>query len=393
MKNYKVITPLFPTYAQVKAMMKAVSGYSVKSVRNMINAIHEQTGTPQNPVDWSEPDMWISERLKGEDAEIARCIWNQDDHILNPRHSYGCYLFLNYPLFDLMTTDQNESWTPTTRGEQFLANDETVLRMLDDREGLLHLLELLAGREMSRRADLLPEWQAFLHQHSKFASTSSIKSTLYSRLYNLVEREMVAREGMSYHITDTGRAWLGKALPARKSDPRKELLDAVKRYNHQQKELLREQISTMNPYKFEHLIGQLLEAMGYEQVEVTKASGDKGVDVVGRVQVGITTITEVVQVKRMQSNITRPVIDQLRGALPYHSAIRGTLITTGRFAGNCEKAALHPGAAPITLIDGDRLLELLIENNVGIRRSSAVELLDVDLQLFDELEEGLKGEM
>jgi transposase-like protein len=59
----------------------------------------------------------------------------------------------------------------------------------------------------------------------------------------------------------------------------------VKRYNQQQKELLREQISTMNPYKFEHLVGQLLEAMGYEQVEVTKASGDKGVDVVGKVQV------------------------------------------------------------------------------------------------------------
>lgn len=72
----------------------------------------------------------------------------------------------------------------------------------------------------------------------------------------------------------------------------------------------------MNPYKFEHLVGQLLEAMGYEQVEVTKASGDKGVDVVGKVQVGITTITEVVQVKRMQNTITRPFIDQLRGALP-----------------------------------------------------------------------------
>ncbi|BBU86997.1 hypothetical protein EIMP300_83970 [Escherichia coli] len=206
---------------------------------------------------------------------------------------------------------------------------------------------------------------------------------------------MVTREGMSYCITDTGRAWLGKALPARKSDPRKELLEAVKRYNEQQKELLREQISTMNPYKFEQLVGQLLEAMGYEQVEVTKASGDKGVDVIGQVQVGITTITEVVQVKRMQNTITRPYIDQLRGALPYHKAIRGTLITTGKFAAKCAEAALFPfranipeciGAAPITLIDGDRLLELLIENNVGIRRSNAVELLDVDLQLFDELE-------
>lgn len=63
---------------------------------------------------------------------------------------------------------------------------------------------------MSRRADLLPEWQAFLHQHSKFASASSVKSTLYSRLYNLIDRDMVNREGMSYRITDTGRAWLGK---------------------------------------------------------------------------------------------------------------------------------------------------------------------------------------
>jgi restriction system protein len=220
---------------------------------------------------------------------------------------------------------------------------------LDDIEGMLQLLELLAGREQARRADLLPEWQAFLHQHSKFASPSSVKTTLYARLYNLVERELITREGMSYKITEAGRKWLGKALPERQTDPRKELLDAVKRYNQQQKELLREQISTMNPYKFEHLVGQLLEAMGYEQVEVTKASGDKGVDVVGKVQVGITTITEVVQVKRMQNTITRPFIDQLRGALPYHKAIRGTLITTGKFAAKCAEAALFPGAAPITL--------------------------------------------
>lgn len=108
--------------------------------------------------------------------------------------------------------------------------------------------------------------------------------------------------------------------------------------------------------------------------------------VIGKVQVGITTITGVVQVKRMQNTITHLYIDQLRGALPYHKAIPGTLITTDKFAAKCAEAALFPGAAPITLLDGDRLLELLIENNVGIRRSNAVELLDVDLQLFDELE-------
>lgn len=132
------------------------------------------------------------------------------------------------------------------------------------------LLALLAGRKQARRADLLPEWQTSLHQHSKFASPSSVKTTLYARLYNLVERRLVAREGISYKITDAVRKWLNKTLPERRTDPRKELLDAVKRYNEQPKEVLREQLSTMNPYIFEHLVGQLLEAMGYEQVEVTK---------------------------------------------------------------------------------------------------------------------------
>lgn len=117
MKNYKVITPLFPTYAQVKAMMKAVSGYSLKAVRNMITAIHEQTGTPQKPVDWSEPDLWISERLTGEDADIARRIWDTNNHILNPRHSYGCYLFLNYPQFELMESTPDDTWRPPRAGK------------------------------------------------------------------------------------------------------------------------------------------------------------------------------------------------------------------------------------------------------------------------------------
>ncbi|MCL5424344.1 MAG: restriction endonuclease, partial [Gammaproteobacteria bacterium] len=76
-------------------------------------------------------------------------------------------------------------------------------------------------------------------------------------------------------------------------------------------------------------------------------------------------------------------LQQLNGALPYHKAIRGTLITLGKFASSCEQAALFPGAAPITLIDGERLIEMLIENQVGIRKSRPVELLEVDVSAFN----------
>ncbi len=67
----------------------------------------------------------------------------------------------------------------------------------------------------------------------------------------------------------------------------------------------------MHPFRFEHLVRDLLEAMGYEDVIATRASSDNGVDVIATVQFGITTITEVVQVKRRQDSIHRPVLDQL----------------------------------------------------------------------------------
>ncbi|REC94973.1 restriction endonuclease [Kushneria indalinina] len=380
---HKVRMPLFPAYAQAAALMKASTGIAPKAIRDMIKAIQDQTGTPKNPVDWSNPDAWIAERLEGAHAELALKIWQTDNQVVNPRHSYGSWLFIK--TYDLMEVDDSGCWQPSKRGRKFLNRDEATLKWLDDEEGLLALLELLSGLEMAKRSDILPEWMAFLHQVSKFASDSSCKTTLHQRLSNLVARKLVERQGNRYQISPCGLEWINNSLDAKPDDPRKAIISGVNRYNLQQKQLLKDHLAAMDPYQFEALIGELLRAMGYEDVEVTKASGDKGVDVVGSVQVGITTITEVVQVKRQQGSIIRPVLDQLRGALPYHKAIRGTLITLGKFASSCEQAALFPGAAPITLIDGDRLIELLVENQVGVRKSRPVELLEIDISAFEDV--------
>ena len=145
---------------------------------------------------------------------------------------------------------------------------------------------------------------------------------------------------------------------------------------------MRERLESLDPYRFEELIKDLLEAMDYENVQVTKQSGDKGVDVIANFQFGITEIKEVVQVKRHKANITRPVLDQLRGALPLHGALRGTIITIGGFAKGCKDVAIFPGAAPITLIDGDKLIELLIKHGVGIKQKK-LSLLEVDDSYFE----------
>ena len=147
----------------------------------------------------------------------------------------------------------------------------------------------------------------------------------------------------------------------------------------------------MHPYRFEHLVRDLLEAMGYEDVTVTKASGDYGVDVVATVQFGITTITEVVQVKRRQDSIQRPILDQLRGALPYYKALRGTIITLGTFSQGCIDAALFVGAAPIGLIDGEKLLDLLIKYEIGVK-NRPVSLYEINEEYFQTTVEPLEEE-
>jgi restriction system protein len=382
----RVKVPLFPLYSHVRTLISIEDGISKKLVLGMWKQIESQTGTPQSPVDWKEPDEWIPERLRGDYQFLAQRIWVESGKSLNPRHVYGSYLYAQK--YELVSVDSGGVYRLTERGKAFLREDNDTLRELDEQEGLAFILELLSQHGESKRTNLIPEWGDYLHEFSAFGTTSTISDTLWRRLVNLEDRGLVTRHGLFlWVLTDTGLNY-HDSLPRTSSSPKSDVMKDIDQHNDARKNELRELLSTMPPYRFEQLIGQLLTAMGYEDVEVTSQSGDKGIDVVGTVQVGITEVKEVIQVKRVQSNITRPKIDQLRGALPYHSAIRGTFITLSDFSSGCTEAALFPGAAPITLINGEKLIELLVEHEIGIRKKPAT-LYEIDISAFDDLEEAL----
>lgn len=375
-----VRTPLFPLYAEVAALLRIFDGINKDQVRSLIKAVDEQTGTPQNTVDWSQPDLWIPERLHGADRQLAQRIWDESQQTVNPRHIYGAYLFINtYQLLSLTAAGQ---YTLEHRGNDFISSTPALLRELDEAEGLPQLLAILAAHSPGKRADLLEEWTEFLLEHSNHKTPSSINSTLRQRLLNLTARGYVSREGNTYNITSAGLDYAAPQSARPQLQAHHNVFSAIKDYNAAQTTALRERLECLDPYRFEELIKDLLEAMDYENVQVTKQSGDKGVDVIANFQFGITEIKEVVQVKRHKTNITRPVLDQLRGALPLHGALRGTIITIGGFAKGCKDVALFPGAAPITLIDGDKLIELLIKHSVGIKQKK-LSLLEVDDSYFE----------
>lgn len=395
-----VRTPHFPLYSQVKHLLTLLDGVPKSTVAGMIQSLFNQMGTPQNPADWTDPDTWIPQRLSGAQADLAMHIWQQTQHELNPRHIYGSYLFIKGE--NLLDLDRASIYRLNARSNAFLRDDPTLVRELDEHEGMLKLLQILATKTRAMRGDLLPEWRDFLNEHSHFRALASAKDTLRRRLLNLVERGLIEREGNTYSISTAGIAYIGGEITARVNGnngtqsrhitPLQQVSQSIQTYNQTQREALRASLATMHPYRFEQLVRDLLEAMGYDNVEVTRESGDKGVDVVATIEFGITTITEVVQVKRHQNNIQRPVLDQLRGALPYHKAIRGTIITLGGFSQGCLEAALFPGAAPIGLIDGEKLLDLLIEHEIGIHKRP-IALHELDTAYFtDPTEQDLSAD-
>lgn len=378
-KKSIVRTPLFPLYSEVRALLTILNNTPKALVRSMMNTVFEQTGTPQNAVDWSNPDEWIEARLQGEQQALAKRIWSESQGTINPRHVYGSYLFIN--TFGLLAPDANGVYQSTPVGEAFGKQDRATVRKIDEEEGVPQLLGILAAHSPAKRGDLLGDWAEFLLENSNYGTPATIKDTLRRRLLNLVERGFATRQGNTYSITDDGVQYAAAIDNPAAERPHHAVLKSIKNHNDTQTKELRERLENINPYRFESLIKDLLEAMDYEDVVVTKQSGDKGVDVVASYQFGITQVKEVVQVKRHKGNITRPVLDQLRGALPYHSAIRGTIITIGGFAKGCIDAALFPGAAPITLIDGDKLIELLLKHEVGVKKKEHV-LIEIEESYF-----------
>lgn len=150
-----------------------------------------------------------------------------------------------------------------------------------------------------------------------------------------------------------------------------EITDQVQRLNRRTRARLRRLLRDMPAEKFETLVGELLIALGFDEttVEVTDFSGDGGVDVRGVLQAGgITSVNAAVQVKKWQGNVPVGTVRNVRGALTSHE--QGIIITTSDFTRGAQTEAAAVGKAPISLVNGDDLLELLIDHGIGVEKES-----------------------
>ena len=162
---------------------------------------------------------------------------------------------------------------------------------------------------------------------------------------------------------------------------------AIEEQNSRVRKALLKRLMDMDPYLFECLIGDLLATIGYEDVDVTKRSGDKGVDVVASLRMeGITDVKTVIQVKRFKkdNNLSGADVTQLRGSAEVDQ--RGLVITTSDFTRRAKEEARAPNKMPVSLVNGEKLLDLMLKHEVGVKKEEAV-VYSIDEDYFTNVEE------
>jgi restriction system protein len=145
-----------------------------------------------------------------------------------------------------------------------------------------------------------------------------------------------------------GRKELAPNAPKESYDPYRAVLD---------------QVLELNDKEFEILITHLLAAIGFEGAEHTGKSGDGGVDATGELNVAnLAKVKLFVQVKRYKigTKIAAKDVKSLRQSIP--SGGQGAFITTAEFQAKASDVALEQGFPRIGLVNGQQLVDLLVEH-------------------------------
>lgn len=132
------------------------------------------------------------------------------------------------------------------------------------------------------------------------------------------------------------------------------------------KERLAGILQKMDPYGFERLTQRVLRECGFSQVEVTKKSGDGGIDGTGKLKInGIFSFNVAFQCKRYSGVVGAPDIRNFRGSLTTNIE-KSLFITTGTFSKAARDEACSPGKQQIDLLDGEEFINKLTEYEIGV---------------------------
>jgi restriction system protein len=133
-------------------------------------------------------------------------------------------------------------------------------------------------------------------------------------------------------------------------------------------EKTRSQLLTVDPLAFEKLIKDAIERNGFYKVELTRRSGDGGIDLNSYLDESHYFLKNTFvqfQAKRWKHSVGRKEIAEFRGSL---KSSLGVFVTTSHFTTQAQQESQESGHKPVVLIDGLRFSEIVLRLKVSLTK-------------------------
>lgn len=144
---------------------------------------------------------------------------------------------------------------------------------------------------------------------------------------------------------------------------------------------LLDKLKKLDPFYFEKVVLMLLNKMGYGEFVETSKTGDGGIDgIINEDKLGLDKI--FIQAKRYSENKVRETeIRNFIGAMSGDTN-KGVFVTTSTFDDKAMKKAKEAHHS-IILIDGEKLVKLMTQYNVGVQIEQVYEIKRIDIDFFE----------
>ncbi len=148
----------------------------------------------------------------------------------------------------------------------------------------------------------------------------------------------------------------------------------IARHNALAKQRTLEWLLQVDPSRFEAILGELAQAIGYRDVAVRGGPNDGGIDVLAiRVDQWGHRAKVAIQAKRYQRPVGRRIIDEMIGVINRERLGEAIVVTTSEFSKRAVAAAR--GEPRLRLVNGVELVDLLAEHGVVVRYAQRGELV------------------
>ena len=214
--------------------------------------------------------------------------------------------------------------------------------------------------------------KAFLKKHPESITIDDLMEIPEYAAFNVTHKPYSGSKVASEEEILTPAEQLEKAYNEYRDNVAAELLDKVK--------------EAKDPKMFEHLVVELLVAMGYgdkDTAQVTQYSHDNGIDgIIYEDKLGLDKI--YIQAKHWKNSVGSQEVQQFSGALAGKKASKGIFITTSTFTKGAISFAETVSNQKIILIDGVKLSQLMFAYNIGVQSESVFYMKRIDNDYFEE---------